>query len=123
MVRGMLRAMDEGSATLKLNLGCGHSCPPGWMNIDSSFGATLAQHPSLRRFLHAVLPARLLPASNWPSNVRRMDLTRGIQLEDGTVDAVYTSHFLEHLPRERALELLRGPPRAPQRRRAEGDRA
>jgi Uncharacterized protein conserved in bacteria len=84
---------------LRLNLGCGLQCPQGWVNIDSSFGAKLARRPVLNKILHALIPASwgLLPNSQWASNVTWMDITRRFPYADNSVDAVYSSHTLEHL--------------------------
>ena len=84
---------------LRLNLGCGLQCPQGWVNIDSSFGAKLARRPVLNKILRAFIPASwgLLPNSQWASNVTWMDITRRFPYADNSVDAVYSSHTLEHL--------------------------
>lgn len=92
---------------LRLNLGCGQQTPDGWLNLDSSPGARLAQHPRLFRLLRSVVPQRLLPAEIWHgANVRWMDLTQRWPLRDDSVEAVYSSHFLEHLELEEARHVL-----------------
>jgi predicted SAM-dependent methyltransferase len=63
-----------------LNLGCGHHFHPAWVNLD------------------------LRPAD--PS-VRHWDVTQPLPFGDGSFNAVYHSHLLEHLPRDQALPFLR----------------
>jgi predicted SAM-dependent methyltransferase len=63
-----------------LNLGCGSRFHPEWENVD----------------FYATGP-----------NVRVHDLREKMPYADGTFDAVYHSHVLEHFPREAALLLLR----------------
>lgn len=63
-----------------LNLGCGSSFNPDWINIDivSTGGGVIAH-----------------------------DLRRGIPRPDGSCDVVYHSHLLEHLRRNDALLFMR----------------
>jgi predicted SAM-dependent methyltransferase len=84
---------------IKLNLGCGLQCPEGWINIDSSLGARLARRPLLKKFLHTVVPESwgVLPNHEWSGNVKWMNITRRFDYEDNSVDAVYSSHTIEHL--------------------------
>ncbi|MNX83829.1 hypothetical protein D3C86_1156070 [compost metagenome] len=62
-----------------LNLGCGTTYHPDWVNID----------------LHAS-----------PPHVIGHDLKRGIPFPDASFDAVYTSHVLEHIPPAHAAAFL-----------------
>lgn len=62
-----------------INLGCGGVVFPGWLNIDRD---------------------RPEAEISW-------DLTQGLPfLPDGQFDAVYSEHFLEHIPRKAASRLL-----------------
>jgi len=96
-----------GEEGLRLNLGCGFQAPDGWVNLDSSPGARLCGRPRLARLLRAVLPARLLPAPGWEGiDARWMDLTRAWPLASGAAEAVYSSHFLEHLDADEGRHVL-----------------
>lgn len=68
--------------TLFVNLACGSTYvdEAGWLNLDFT------------------------PAS---SKVRKANLLGRLPVADGTADAVYCSHFLEHIPRQRVLSFLR----------------
>jgi predicted SAM-dependent methyltransferase len=81
---------------LLLNLGCGTNSAAGWVNLDRSPGIELRRVPPMvRRALSAVGLTESL--TEWPDNVRRVDATRGLPFADASVDAVYSSHMLEHL--------------------------
>lgn len=73
-----------------MQYGCGFSAPEGWKNFDAS--------PTLR-FEHLPVIGRLFTKNTrrFPENVRYGDIVKGLPLADGTVDAVYASHILEHL--------------------------
>src|SRR4051812_15730880 len=82
---------------LLVNLGCGTNAADAWVNIDRSPGLLLRRiPPSLRR---RTLSALGLTDSlvEWPSNIQRVDVTRGLPFARGSVDAIYSSHMLEHL--------------------------
>ena len=81
---------------LLVNLGCGTNPADGWVNLDRSPGLELRRVPPIvRRALSALGLTESL--TEWPDNVRRVDATRGLPFADGSVDAVYSSHMLEHL--------------------------
>jgi SAM-dependent methyltransferase len=62
-----------------LNIGCGEQYHPAWINVD-----LVARGPE----------------------VIRHDLRRGLPFDNGTIDAVYHSHVLEHLDPERGRDLI-----------------
>lgn len=71
------------------------ACPPGWSGLNLGCG---------QRFHDAWINLDLHPLN--PS-VRRGDVTQPLPFADASFDAVYHSHLLEHLPRDRALPFLR----------------
>ncbi|MDZ7771611.1 MAG: methyltransferase domain-containing protein [Balneolaceae bacterium] len=68
------------SAKTLLNIGCGETWHPDWVNLDLA-----PRHPE----------------------VRRHDLREGLPFGEGTVDACYSSHVLEHLDEEEADFFIR----------------
>lgn len=62
-----------------LNLGCGRHCHPEWINVDHT---------------------RSVPG------VIVHDLNLPLPFEDASINCIYCSHFLEHLPRARAPVFL-----------------
>lgn len=111
--RQRTRIPVEYASTVKVNLGCGLALADGWINIEGSLNALIANLPG---FVHR-LAYRLTGANRYysESDYCRIlgdnffihhDLTYGIPLDDGCVDFVYSSHFLEHLSRKDARHLL-----------------
>lgn len=107
----LLQRAAEGRAvtdTVRLNVGCGSTVSPAWTNIDNSPTIWLAQHPlpwRLARFLRLV-PADMADTPRWAPQVLLADARRNLPFPSGGVDAIYSSHFLEHLSREDAARFL-----------------
>lgn len=94
----------------RLNIGCGQSPTPGWLNYDNSPAVWLARWPALARVLRAV---RLLDESGMgfvvfcrSRDIRYADAARRIPHADGSVDVIYSSHMIEHLDRAEAQAFL-----------------
>jgi hypothetical protein len=81
---------------MRLNLGCGAVTPAGWINVDYAIGARLARMPGLKLFFNV----------RWDPSIVIHDLTKRLPWADGTVDAIYCSHTLEHLDREQGARFL-----------------
>jgi SAM-dependent methyltransferase len=81
----------------KVNLGCGISGAKGWHNFDNSPTIWLSRVPLLRRW-------KRLP--RWPSDVRHLDVIKGLPFKPGTVDCIYSSHMIEHLAFIDAVKVL-----------------
>jgi predicted SAM-dependent methyltransferase len=79
-----------------INLGCGTNPCDGWVNLDRSPGVLLRRFPGSARRALAALGVREALVE-WPAAVQRVDATRGLPFGNGTVDAIYSSHMLEHL--------------------------
>lgn len=87
---------------MRINLGCGLNAPAGWVNIDYSFTLLIDRVPGGHRFLSMVGMAR----PRWPSNVVRHNVLRGLPAPTDTVEALYSSHMLEHLYLRQAESVL-----------------
>ena len=95
----------------RVNLGCGASPTPGWVNLDNSWTVRLAS----RRLLWAAgsrlglfnVQQEKFAAVCREKGIRWADVTKGIPLAEKSSDIVYSSHMLEHLPRQLALQLLK----------------
>jgi predicted SAM-dependent methyltransferase len=98
----------------KVNVGCGLAICQGWINIDGSMNALIANLPKL---FHR-LAYRLTGAKRYYSEEDycrllgnhyfiHHDLAYGLPLAAASVDFLYSSHFLEHLPCADGERLLR----------------
>ncbi len=97
---------DKPYKPIKVNIGCGPQGESDWINLDWGILPLLSKLPLLRRFL---IGLHLLPKSYstpWPDNLRLRDCRRRLPFSDSSVDYLYTSHFLEHLPRYQAIKFL-----------------
>lgn len=79
-----------------LNIGCGFDAPEGWINVDSSPSARLEKLPVVGKFMGLLSrnPQR------FPDNVSYGNILEDGLFSDGTVEAIYASHVLEHLTLE-----------------------
>lgn len=92
-----------------LNLGCGTQAAddPEVTNIDWSIYLRIRRRRSLSWLGERVLgAARAQRLRSLPDNIVVHDLSKGIPVEDSSVDAVFHSHFFEHLDRQDAPAFL-----------------
>jgi predicted SAM-dependent methyltransferase len=105
---------DPADGLVKVNLGCGLAVAPGWINVDASLNAVLANLP------RALLPLayRLSGSNRYYTREQYIgllsghrfvhhDLAHSLPFADASADVVYSSHFVEHLFRDEALVLMR----------------
>lgn len=90
-----------------INLACGNKTSDMCINVDWSIYLRIKRLP----FGEAVAPVifngdRLKKFRSLSRNIRVHDLSKGIPFPDSSVDAVYHSHFLEHLDRDVAPKFL-----------------
>ena len=82
---------------LMVNLGSGPTGPESWVNLDRSPTMILRHAPLVAKTIHKtglIGDHHLVP---WQSHIVRQDLTKPLPFADETVDAVYSSHFFEHI--------------------------
>lgn len=96
--------------SLCVNVGCGSSPTPGWLNFDNSPTVLLARAPGLagllgRSGLVGDLQRRFLDVAR-VEGIRWANAARRIPLPDGSARVVYSSHMIEHLDRASARGLL-----------------
>lgn len=95
---------------VRLNIGCGRSPTPDWLNYDNSPAVWLARSQWLAAVLvrlglidsHSVEFAEFCRAHR----IQHANAARRIPHGGGTVDTIYSSHMLEHLDRGEARAFL-----------------
>ena len=86
-----------------LNIGCGSKTSAQTFNIDKSILLKIKKNRLLTfaaRFYFS--EDRMKRLRDLPDNIISHDLSRGIPFDSNSVDAVYHSHFFEHLPQNAA---------------------
>ena len=92
----------------KINLGCGTTIAPGWINIDVSYNIYLSKLPFLKWILYKTfLIPKTVYETNWPPGIMRHDLRKGLPYDDNSINYIYTSHFLEHVERDEAISIIK----------------
>ncbi len=101
---------------MKVNVGCGQSPTQGWTNIDNSFSLRLAAWPTLVKLAASagLLARQQLDFIEFArrSNIAWADAATALPFPDDSVDAMYSSHMLEHLDRNEAVSFLASAKRA-----------
>jgi hypothetical protein len=77
---------------LCLNVGCGLSFGPSWVNIDSSYSLRVRRFPIIGN-----IAGRIGGFPNWPESIIIGDVVRGISIPNCSCKLVFASHVLEHL--------------------------
>lgn len=78
---------------------------PGWVCIDRSPNIWLSRYPRVKRLLRKVGVLADGHMAQWDREVVRGDVRR-LSYADGTVDAIYSSHMLEHIYLDDARQVL-----------------
>jgi predicted SAM-dependent methyltransferase len=102
--------IQETYSGIRVNVGCGLSPTPGWLNFDNSFSVRVARLPVISPALRAIglLTANSaeLAEMGRSGSVRFANAARRIPCAAGSVDVVYSSHMIEHLDRAEARGFL-----------------
>lgn len=97
--------------TLKrVNIGCGQTPTPEWLNYDNSLSVRLARYPLLVAVIERLgllgEGSKGFVSFARNSNIVWADGTKRIPLPDNSAEVLYTSHMLEHLDRAEARLFL-----------------
>lgn len=94
----------------RVNIGCGSNPTENWLNFDNTPAIKLANSPLKYRVakLFGMLNKNHIENIEWnkKNNIKYADATKNIPLPSGSVEAIYTSHMLEHLSRKGAKSFL-----------------
>jgi predicted SAM-dependent methyltransferase len=101
------------TGVVKVNLGSGLTVADGWINFDSSLNAIFANWPLpfLKLVYRFATQSRWHTSDEYISILKRHrfvnhNLAYGIPLPSESADYVYSSHFLEHLPKDVGERLI-----------------
>ena len=101
--------LNEG-VSVRCNVGCGQTPTVGWRNFDNSLSLKLASIPWLPGILSS---CRVINRSQYEymrfaqtHSLEYGDVTKGLPLQTGSVDVLYSSHMLEHLDGDEATLFL-----------------
>ena len=99
-----------GTMVTRLNIGCGMSPTSGWINYDNSPAVRVSGSPALVRALRAVGVMNRghveFAAFCRSRGIRFANAVSRIPHSDRSVDAIYSSHMIEHLDRLEARRFL-----------------
>jgi SAM-dependent methyltransferase len=95
---------------VKVNIGCGANPTKDWVNFDNSLTIRLARWPAAMRTLRNM---RVLSEQSYEfamianrQGIQFANATLRIPCADRSVEAVYSSHMIEHLDRREAQTFL-----------------
>lgn len=95
---------------MRVNIGCGATPTEGWVNFDNSLAVRAARLPGVLRALRltGVLGKQSLDlaATARAESIEWADAVHRIPCPDGSAEAVYSSHMIEHLDRDEAGRFL-----------------
>lgn len=95
---------------IKVNVGCGTTPTPGWVNFDNSISVRLACIPGisggLARLRFIGPGSACLAEMARQGKVRFANAATRIPCPSGSASAVYSSHMIEHLDRREARAFL-----------------
>jgi ubiquinone/menaquinone biosynthesis C-methylase UbiE len=93
---------------IKLNIGCGPNGQfEGFINIDNSKAILLAKFPKIKKLLFKLgLISKEKFEHDW-TGVRWMDASRRLPFASESVDKIFCSHFLEHIPPNNGENVLK----------------
>lgn len=94
---------------IKLNVGCGASPAPGWLNIDNSLSLLLAKNRAidfLLRKLGLINQEQIKLIDFFKRNDVQYSKATHLPMMENTVSIIYSSHMMEHLDRQDAFTFL-----------------
>ncbi|MEH2402640.1 class I SAM-dependent methyltransferase [Nostoc sp.] len=101
--------MDKIKSPVRINLGCGTKILEGFINIDNSPSIFVQRIPGLKSLLYLLhIIDRQKLDRQWSQDVILTDAFKELKkYHDSSVEEIFSSHFLEHLPLKKAVYLLK----------------
>ena len=101
--------MNKTESTVRINLGCGTRILEGFVNIDNSPSVFVQRVPGLKNLLYLlrIIDEKKLERQ-WPKDVISNDAFKELKkYPSSSIEEIFSSHFLEHLPLQKAISLLK----------------
>ena len=96
---------------MKINIGCGMSPTKNWKNYDYSTSIKLSKYPILSRVLFKLnlVNEEQNNYINYSSEnkIELLDATKKFPFKDSSIDVIYSSHMMEHLHRDDAINFIK----------------
>ena len=86
----------------KLHLGCANQIFDGWVNVDYSLGARVANTP----LLGSLVEKLGVFSVQWDKRIFLHNLVEEFPWKENEIKVVYSSHTLEHMTREDGARFL-----------------
>lgn len=96
------RHAESEEMSVRLNLGCGSQVPDEWINVDYALGARFSKIP----FFTLINKKLKLFDLQWNKKIYLHDLAKKLPWSDCSIDAVYSSHTLEHFSKKDGRKFL-----------------
>jgi SAM-dependent methyltransferase len=93
---------------VKVNIGCGPTGQiRGFDNLDNSPSILLSKMPFLKAILYKLgIIAEHQYKADWTDTIY-CNASKGLPYKDNSVDKIYSSHFLEHIPKKKGIFVLK----------------
>ena len=96
---------------MRINIDCGKTLTKNWNNYDYSVSIKLSKYPILSNLLSKF---KLIEEDQYSfikycseNNIGLLDATKVFPFNDDSIDVIYSSHMMEHLHRDDAINFIR----------------
>ena len=96
---------------MKINIGCGMTPTKNWINYDYSRSIKLSKYPIISKLLFKFklineAQNNFIQYSS-KNGIKLLDATKTFPFKDKSIDVIYSSHMMEHLHRDDAINFIK----------------
>ena len=96
---------------MKINIGCGMTPTKNWKNYDYSTSIKLSKYPIISNLLFKFNLINEVQKNfinhSLKNEIDLLDATKSLPFKDGCIDVIYSSHMMEHLHRDDAINFIK----------------
>ena len=96
---------------MKINIGCGMTTTKNWKNYDYSTSIKLSKYPIISNLLFklSLIDEEQKNFINYSlkNKIELLDATKTFPFKDESIDVIYSSHMMEHLHRDDAVNFIK----------------